>query len=52
MGHSPLSIESFNDIMRMIYKDRGLEPFNLLKTELWRILIHAESSMILRNVIS
>lgn len=31
MGHSRMSIESFNDIMRMIYNDRGLGPFNLFE---------------------
>lgn len=31
MGHSPLSIESVNDIMRMTYKDRGSGSFNLFE---------------------
>lgn len=31
MGQSRLSIENFNDIVRMIYKGRGLGSFNLFE---------------------
>lgn len=51
MGHSRLSIESFNDIVRVIYKDRGLGSFNLFEDHTVEDSHSRRSSMILRNVI-